>query len=130
MKHTPNRYTAIFKELREIDDHHRRITHQSKWVPVAIVLLGLLQVVDGSLTYWLITAGVATEANPLAAHLFNNFGLAQGVVLAKAPPIFLCYMVWTLRDYVPGRPWRVWIIYLLTAFYVGVIGWEIFGVML
>lgn len=130
MNYVPNRYTEIFRQLREWDDRARRLERDAKWVPRAIVLLALLQVADGGLTYWLITTGVAVEANPFAAHLLNMVGLAQGVVLAKAPPIFLCYLLWTVRQYVPGKSFRVWAIYTLTAFYVAVIVWEVLGVAL
>ena len=59
----------------------------------ALVLLGLLEVVDGVVTRWAVTAGVAGEWNPLLVGRVTGASFVLAKILGAAACVALLWLV-------------------------------------
>lgn len=101
-------------------DKLRQLVTNPKGLLVAAVLLVLLNLVDGGLSFWLITvAKVAYEANPLMAALI---GVSPYLFLAfkVLVPTFAATIFYKYREY-PFRGIKItpWVLWFSCLIYIG-----------
>jgi hypothetical protein len=71
-----------------------------KKLKILLILLGILQILDGALTYYgVVTFGsLEIEGNPLIKYLMSKLGPAPALISAKTLACLLVYMLYRLVD--------------------------------
>ena len=85
---------------------------------IYIVILLILQVLDGATTYYGITKAGAQELNPAVKWVMDKIGLVPAIALMKAAVCLVLFLI-----VLP--PWMYW---CLIALYVAVVGNNVYQI--